>query len=105
MNLEEWLKLTLNLVLHTAVELEVERLALNRCEVLGDVVNLLCYEVRSLVDREFLARCHLTETAVISLEMGKVLCTGLHAEGDRTVENGNILWYVRHIFHAVVHRE
>ena len=105
MDLEERLDLVADLILHPCRKGEMQRLARYRLEIGSNALDVIVNEDRSLIDRQLLSACILSEAAVVSNEMSHVLCSCLHSEEDRAMHQGDVLRLVRQIFHAAVHRE
>ena len=105
MQLEERHQLALNLIYHLGAEVEVQGLACYGLQLVGNALHILINQDRGLVDRQLFACGQLAESAVVGYQVCQILSTRLHSQHDRAVHQGNILWQVGQILHAVVHGE
>ena len=105
MELKERYKLISNLINHLGGKIEVQGFASNGLQLVGNALHILVNQDRGLIDRQFLAYSQLSESAIVGYQHSQILSAGLHGQHDRTVHQGNILWHVGQILHAVVHRE
>ena len=105
MQLKERHQFIADFVLHTRCQRKVQRLTGNRVQLVGNILQIIINKDRCLVNGQLLANGQLSETTIVGNQTNQILSTSLHSQHNRTMHQGNILWQVRQILHAVVHRE